>query len=309
MPSGSEVKETLGLVIGGVDIALYSALPINIGASGSAYGAFLQKGINAADVDVELEISFDGMPETDAMDLVIDNGESWQIYRDGADYLFSHKSPEHDKAFQMVRLGSDLKTGVIYCGSLQAEAIRAGRALNTPLLYPLDQLIMIYILARKNGAVVHAAGMEIGGKVYIFPGKSGAGKSTMSRQFRGRKDVVALNDDRMVLRRINNGYMAYGTPWPGEEDIALNRGAPPAGIVFIAHAEENRIERIAPVRAAEKLMSVVSIPWHDREIADLLLSFCDGLVSEIDAYEFHCRPGPELADYFFDALGLETAKS
>ncbi|HTZ18424.1 MAG TPA: hypothetical protein VMB78_08290, partial [Dissulfurispiraceae bacterium] len=178
-----------------------------------------------------------------------------------------------------------------------------------PLRYPLDQLLMMYALAIEGGAIIHAAGINIEGKGYIFPGRSGAGKSTLSRQFRDREDAEVLSDDRMATRIVNGTIMTYGTPWPGEEGIALNKGVPLAGIFFMSHGDRNVIAEISPQNAVEKLMPVVSVPWYDPEMTSKILAFCDELVSNIPAFELQFKPVVEAADFFVESVSLNKAHS
>ena len=90
---------------------------------------------------------------------------------------------------------------------------------SNPVHYPLDQLLLMYTLAQREGALLHAAGVDIQGQGFIFPGKSGAGKSTLSRQLVVQKELEVLSDDRIVIRKIDGVFQAFGTPWPGDAGL------------------------------------------------------------------------------------------
>jgi serine kinase of HPr protein (carbohydrate metabolism regulator) len=164
----------------------------------------------------------------------------------------------------------------------------------------------MYILARRHGALLHAAGIDINGKGYIFPGKSGAGKSTITRQFAALGDTGLLSDDRIVVRKIEGGFKAYGTPWPGEAGIALNKSVPLAGIFFINHGSANRIREITPKEALARLLPVTSIPWYDREVMDRILTFCEDLISSVPIYELDFKPSVEVVDVFERFVSAQT---
>ena len=162
----------------------------------------------------------------------------------------------------------------------------------------MDQILLMYILARKHGALIHAAGIDVHGRGYIFPGKSGAGKSTITEQLAVREDIGLLSDDRIVVRKIDGAFKAYGTPWPGEARIAINKSVPLSGIFFINHASSNRIKKITPGQALKRLLPVTSIPWYDREIMSEILTFCEDLISNVPIYELYFKPSVEVVDVF-----------
>jgi hypothetical protein len=145
--------------------------------------------------------------------------------------------------------------------------------------------------------LVHAAGININGRCCVFPGRSGAGKSTLSRQFLNGTGAELLSDDRIILRKIDDIFKAFGTPWPGDAGIAENKNFPLYGIFFIHHAGENMIREIKPREAIERLMPVTSIPWYDEKTMSDILSICEDLVFNVPAYDLHFKPDKEVVDY------------
>jgi len=55
--------------------------------------------------------------------------------------------------------------------------VAEGKAIGNPFNYPLDQLVLIHILAYNSGVIIHAAGIEFNGRIYMFAGKSGAARA------------------------------------------------------------------------------------------------------------------------------------
>jgi hypothetical protein len=176
------------------------------------------------------------------------------------------------------------------------------RVLN-PMHYPLDQLLLMHLLALNSGALVHASSLAIEDRAWLFPGRSGAGKSTLFRQFSTRTDVTGISDERVALRKCGGLYNVYGTPWPGEDHVARNIKAPLAGICFMKHSKSSEIRQISVAEAVGRLLPAVSIPWYDRQATGMILSFCDKLLSAVPLYEITFRPGPEAAE-----LVMETAR-
>jgi serine kinase of HPr protein (carbohydrate metabolism regulator) len=181
----------------------------------------------------------------------------------------------------------------------------------TPLRYPLDQLLMMHRLAGEGGAIVHCAVVGVGDRAVICPGVSGAGKTTLSRQLAGSSDFEVLSDDRAVIRRSGEGYRAWGTPWPGEGGLAVNRSLPLASIGFIAHGETPSIERLSPSQAIHRVVRVASVPWFDREAGPGTFDGLAELCSRVPAFELRV-PATSSAQHAVRALAeagtLSTAR-
>ena len=83
-----------------------------------------------------------------------------------------------------------------------------------PLEYPLDELLIINLLAQGRGVEVHAAGViDPEGCGHLFLGQSGGGKTTISRLWQGVERAEILSDeDRIILRKEAGRIWMYGTP-------------------------------------------------------------------------------------------------
>ncbi len=289
--------------IANIIIRIETAQPVEICVSDPAYESFISEAAREQGSDLELKVDLDGLPDLRGMSSFGDAEDEWDIYTRDGDYFVIKKQYRADiQPLWVLQLRSDFERGTLYCRPEIAEAAQNDGLLENPLCYPLDTTLMMYRLTIEGGVIVHAAGIEIDGRTYIFPGKSGAGKSTISRQFSNNEDVICLSDDRIIVRKECGHHIAYGTPWPSDVQIAINRGAPLAGIVFLSHATENSIRRITSAEALQRFIPTVSIPWYDRQASDMILSFCDGLLSSIPLYEISFCPGPEVADFFVDTF-------
>jgi len=169
-------------------------------------------------------------------------------------------------------------------------------AITSPLTYPLDQILLMHILARHEGALIHAAGVATGGKALIFAGRSGAGKSTLARLLGDRRGLKLLSDDRTAVRKVGSTFTAYGTPWPGDQRAALNDKATLCGVCFLRRATADRIEPLTPSQALERLLPVTSVPWYDGEVVSRVLAFLDDLLARVPTFDLHFKPTAGVAD-------------
>jgi len=105
-----------------------------------------------------------------------------------------------------------------------------------------------------------------------------------------------LSDDRMIVRKIDGNFKAYGTPWPGDAGIAVNKSVPLRAMLFLHRGKQNEIRELTPQQALEQLLPVASIPWYDRDVLPDILDFCDDLITNVPSYELHFRPEPGVVD-------------
>lgn len=228
--------------------------------------------------------------------------ESWTAFRDGDIRWFRLQPPPFAEPIWEVRMEMDPVSVTVYCGpDLVLQRGDRPRLLN-PLHYPLDQILLMHCLAPEGGLLLHAAGLVVNGGGYLFAGKSGAGKSTISRLLGEQDGVRLLNDDRLVLRPSGGDFRMYGTPWPGELGIAHNGSSPLAGVFFLRQSRENRLVRLTPAEAMERLLPVTSIPWYDPPIVDLLLPAIERLVHSVPAFDFHFMRDPAAAGFLLRSL-------
>ncbi len=290
--------------IGGIRLFITTNASISFQAPEPIYRSFVKETSGqAGSHDIDIQLKLGAIPDTTAMKRLFDSGQSWSLFQDNNDYCFTLHPPSFEKPFWLAWINRDFTKATVYLNEQHlTQQNKATRIISNPVNYPLDQILLMYLLARKQGAILHAAGVHINGKGYIFPGKSGAGKSTITRQFAETQEIKLLSDDRVVVRKIGQSYMAYGTPWPGEAGVAINESMPLEGIFFIKQGTENHVTEMTPQQAVERLMPVTSIPWYDNDVMPVILQFCGELVSQVPAYELSFRPSVEVAHVLKDFI-------
>ncbi|UCH92626.1 MAG: hypothetical protein JSV88_20340, partial [Candidatus Aminicenantes bacterium] len=249
-------------------------------------------------IDIKINLELGNLPDTGKLTKIFDSGQSWLMFRGGAEddmYWLALHPPAFKKPVWVAQFNRDIAEVTVYCSKKITRKKQGKIMISNPVRHPLDQVLFMYILASKNGALIHAAGIEINGKGFIFPGPSGAGKSTLSRLLNDQRrqnnpNLFVLSDERIVVRKINGTLKAFGTPWSGQAGIALNKSTPLCGIYFLHHGTDNRVKELKPREALEKLLKVTSIPWYDREVMPQILRFCEELISSVPFFELHFTP-------------------
>ncbi len=280
-----------------------------------------------SDVAVELTLEPPRLSQAatfEELPRVFDTEETWQVRRDGDDLLLRLSIPAplprgpaptesaspitRSDYLWLARFAADparCRRITVHCGrqlchgDVEAPSTQRG-LLQNPLHYPLDQLLLDFLLPSHGGFVCHAAGLFHCGRAILCAGKSGAGKTTISRLAATHAHLEVLSDDRVVLRQDSAGPRLYGTPWPGEGRMAVPASAPLAALVFLRHADEgaphDTLTPLSPAQALDRLLPVSSILWFDGVRMEAALDVCAELVATVPAYELSFRPEPSALD-------------
>ena len=178
----------------------------------------------------------------------------------------SHSSAAADVS---VTHGSD--RWLLQRGDFRAEwepELRRGNIRQSANPYSIDAVLRIVhtlVLARQGGFLLHSASAIRSGKAFLFAGVSGAGKTTISRL--APPDITLLTDEISYVRKRDEGYMAYGTPFTGElAKLGENTSAPVAALYLLAQGPENRIDPMAASDAGRELLANMLFFAADQEM-------------------------------------------
>jgi hypothetical protein len=169
---------------------------------------------------------------------------------------------------------------------------RNGLIRQTPNPYSIDSVLRIthtLLLARTGGFLLHASSAVRNGKAFVFSGLSEAGKTTIARL--APPDVALLTDEASYIRRLDDQYLAYGTPFAGEMgEPGKNISAPIAAVYLLKKAPENRIDRVEPAVAVRRLLRNILFFAHDDELVRLVFDSAFAFVEAVPVYELSFLP-------------------
>ncbi len=242
---------------------------------------------NAYDIQEEFTVivTCRTLPDISGYTKIFDSVFTWKCYKKGGEYLILQPDPKTGQPLVISKFQEKERIITVFCSDAYRDLLENGSALH-PFSYPLDQVVMSFILADQGGGIVHSSGWLHDDEAWIFPGKSGAGKSTISHLIKEVTGEPLFSDDRMIIRQEGEKYRAYGTPWAGDENDALNRSAQLRGLFFLHQGSENRIRKIAPIDGFRRLMAVMTVPWYDKDRVTKMMDFSDDLLKTIPVYEF-----------------------
>lgn len=128
----------------------------------------------------------------------------------------------------------------------------------------------------RGTLVLHAAGVVIGGRAFVLAGAEGAGKSTFAR-VAAEAGVGVLGDDLVVVRAVEGGVEAVGSPLRSRPWNSTGRGAfPLAALLLPEHGAPPAIRPAS--RMAARARVVASLPF----VAEAM-DRCPGLDAALDA--------------------------
>src|SRR5437867_827170 len=197
-------NRTAAIAIGGVTVQVNASDPDFVRMLEERYAGFIGSGQEPDyEFDIELAAPADADPDADVG--VFREGRTWHLER----------------------------------GDFRAQwdpALRRGRIRQSANPFSIDAVLRIVhtlVLARQGGFLLHAASALRNGRAHLFTGKSGAGKTTITRL--APPDATLLTDELSYLRKESGEFRAYGTPFAGElAKVGENVTAPIAAVYVLA---------------------------------------------------------------------------
>jgi hypothetical protein len=178
--------------------------------------------------------------------------------------------------------------------NLVSREARISCALHPTGLNSFLRFIYSLVLLKEPGFLVHAAGLIKSGKGYIFPGKSGVGKTTLTRLSSG---VTLLSDD-IPLVKMQGTPLIFGTPFWGDLAVGGEKtSAPLAGVYFPVKDKKSYTERLKPKQVFEKLLPNVVFFVKNGELSKQLFNLCFDLATKVPGYELHFLPDSSFWEY------------
>ncbi len=118
------------------------------------------------------------------------------------------------------------------------------------------RVLVAYRLHEQGGAVLHAAGIAVHGLGFLFLGRSGAGKTTLSRMALERGATV-LSDDLNALRLAAGRPVVEPLPFTGDLGDA-GEPAPPLPLGALFRLEKSPHDALRPLGRAEATALLLS---------------------------------------------------
>jgi hypothetical protein len=155
------------------------------------------------------------------------------------------------------------------------------------LKHAMMNLYSSYIVYHNWGLMIHSSSVIEGGKVHIFAGQSGAGKSTAARLSQPRE----LLSDEASLVKIENGKISvYDSPFRSElPSLGATDPSPLSSIQFLQQALQNKRVKLGKADALMNLMDKVFFWAHSLEETKKVIGLVKTLINQVPVYELHFK--------------------
>jgi len=269
--------KNLTIRIGGVTILLDGEFAENRWEVMPCYRRFIAPGRS----DLRLRLH-DGVSHIAVGERIFDCPPIWSLYRkEGGSVV---KIFETLPALRRILvLSGDLETADLHFLGYAPE-------FRDPFYGPTLELLMVHFLARERGVILHSCAVSCKGKGILFVGESGAGKSTLARMWSQEKDVVVLSDDRTIVRKEEDEFRIYGTPWHGEARFGAPDSVKLDRLFFLRQDRDNRIRQVEGIDPVSRLLACSFPPFWDPAGIAFTLEILTALCSGVPCHELSFKP-------------------
>jgi len=163
-----------------------------------------------------------------------------------------------------------------------------------------------HFLLSQFGFLLHASFISWQGRGILFSAPCGTGKSTQADLWERYEHSRTINGDRAAARCPDGIWTAYGVPFAGTSGIYLRESAPISAIVTLAQGHENKISRLSPKAALQKLLPEISCRRWDALFMGKLMNLLIQLLQAVPVYYLECRPDQGAVALLRDCLLKEV---
>jgi hypothetical protein len=277
---------TIYLSIADFTIKLVSDSPYELE---EGYLPFIAENSDTTDFTIQC---FAGLPDSTFRDVELvfeaknEQQRFYSVYRTGNELGFVIYNQQCiNKIQQIALLDGSFTHWKVYSESNNGKTI--------PLKYPLGPIIMHYMTTKTDAVMMHASCVYDGTKARVFTGFSGAGKSTMSKLWSDAGNRI-INDDRIIIRKNENGYFVYNTPMYYKD---IPKKAQLSSINIISHSPLNKMKKLNGAMAITKVMAFSIQNNFDIQFIQNRLDFFGDLCSTIAVYELGFVPDKNIIDF------------
>lgn len=157
-----------------------------------------------------------------------------------------------------------------------------------------------------NTLLFHGSVVAVNHQAYLFTAKSGTGKSTHTRLWRkyfGDKAIM-INDDKPLLKVMEDCVVACGTPWAGKEHLHQNIWMPLKAICILERDETNHIEPVLK-KDAWKMILQQSYRSDRPEVLSETIRLVEQIMDKTDLYRLGCNMSLEAVQVAYQGMQKE----
>lgn len=149
------------------------------------------------------------------------------------------------------------------------------------------------VLLKRNAAVLHASYVEWNDKAILFTAPSQTGKSTQSQLWKKYENASIINDDRVLIRKYNGRWNAYGYPSCGSSSICINRTLPIETIVVLEQGKENEVIEMSYAEKVKALILGIEVYACNMDEIDMSFELAQAIGKDVKVIKLVCLPNQD----------------
>ncbi len=159
-------------------------------------------------------------------------------------------------------------------------------------------------LLHHQGCMLHSSAVVVDGYAYLFSADSGTGKSTHTSLWLKHfgENAFIINDDKPTLRKTDQTWYVYGTPWSGKTNTNVNTKVKLGAIVFLERAKQNWIEKLEIQKAIPKFFGQTTRKHNREENMDFVLESMGKILAETPVYQMGCDISDEAVTMAYEKI-------
>ena len=290
--------------IGDLVIEVNSDLPFKKNSFRSSFDDFYTRETKK-DIVLSHHFSLDGIDRSYFGELKFKH-PPYAIYKKGNSWIYLTISDESGDDFTQVSVFNHDHTKARIYHKDNAYFLKGG--MNALTMMSTDQIFLAWVLAHKNGTLLHSSAVDFKGNGLLFVGHSEAGKSTMVKLFKDKAKILC--DDRNIIRKYPEGYRVFGTWSHGEVPLVSNSSAPLKGIFLLNKSQTNSLAPLTKkTEALSKLSACLIKPLLTRDWWERTLDFVQGLIRTVPVFNLSFTKNGEVIDLLTDFISKNKQKN
>lgn len=149
------------------------------------------------------------------------------------------------------------------------------------------------ILLNYHAFYLHSSFVKYAENGILFTAASGIGKSTQANLWQLYEQAEICNGDKTIIRKKEDGYYAYGSPFAGSSRIYKNESARIRGIIVLSQAKDNTIDRMCGKEAFLSLYKESIMNTWDADYMKTIVDLLMDIVQNVPIFHLACRPDRE----------------
>lgn len=155
-----------------------------------------------------------------------------------------------------------------------------------------------------GGMMIHSSSIAYNDSGLLFSAPCGTGKSTHTRLWKEKfgDKVRFINDDKPVIRFVNDMPVVCGTPFSGKSILNSNIQIPMQAYIYLERAENNSIEPMNKKKALFCLSEQTLKTNLDKNVYLRNLNYIEKIIEKTPCFNLKCNPTTEAVDIVYKEI-------